>query len=175
MEFKDNFFAQLFFKHGVIPALYTLFVLQSWLACYRPGVKFWSRARWSHKKSTKLNIFGQEIDINFNMVLWGIQHQLFSEPFRMRDTDTRVQGRYIPVGYVLVRYGHVRYGLVRFVPVQYVPVRYFPTFLRPRTFHPWISHNQQNSFRTGNPSPETKIRCFLLYTAYLQGNWAAGV
>jgi hypothetical protein len=27
----------------------------------------------------------------------------------------------------------------------YVPARYFPTFLRPHMFHPWMSHNQQNS------------------------------
>jgi hypothetical protein len=34
---------------------------------------------------------------------------------------------------------------VRFGPVQYVPVHYFPMFLCPRTFHPWMSGNQQNT------------------------------
>ncbi len=43
----------------------------------------------------------------------------------------------------------VHYGPVGFVPAWYVPVRYFPKFLCPCTFHPWMSHNQDNSTNRG--------------------------
>jgi hypothetical protein len=41
-------------------------------------------------------------------------------------TKFTVQGRYVPV----------RYVLLCLLPVRYIPVSYVLAFLRPRTFHP---------------------------------------